>query len=122
MSIPSVLTTGWTLLVLMLAIVDGWRVWRCYGRATEAPAPRLLLALLPLSAAMLLIVAWVRIGSSPYDDWSAARTAPAVGWAIGIPLYYASGQGPASDFIYGPVGAVLRLPAALASTPTGAVL
>jgi hypothetical protein len=39
-----------------------------------------------------------------------------------MPLYYPHGVGPATDFIHGPVAAVVRWPAAWASTPTGAIL
>jgi hypothetical protein len=39
-----------------------------------------------------------------------------------MPLYYPHGVGPATDFIHGPVSAIVRRPAAWASTPTGAIL
>jgi len=41
---------------------------------------------------------------------------------MGMPLYYPMGEGPAPAFIYGPAAAIVRLPAALAGSPTASIL
>src|SRR5882724_5118042 len=108
------------LLLLTLAAVAGARIFR--ARAADPLAQRWLLTLLPAWGAVFLLLTWPSVARSPHDDWNSARTAPAVAWAMGLPLYYPHGVGPVTDFIHGPVAAVVRLPAAWASTPTGAIL
>lgn len=116
----STLTTIWTALVLLLGLAESRHVWNRYR--INPPAPRWLLALLPVAAAVMLTMVWIQIVHTPWDDWNGARVAPAVAWARGFPLYFLHGQSPGTDFIHGPVAAIVRLPAALATTPTPAVL
>jgi len=106
-------------MLVVAAALGGRRMWAAF--AGHPPMARGLLAAVPLCAAILLLLTWVSVVRSPWDEWNGARTAPAVAWARGMPLYYPHGVGPATDFIHGPVAAVVRLPAAWASTPTGAI-
>lgn len=74
-----------------------------------------------------LLLAGANLGSSiPHaagHAWSAARLAPAAGWVRGYRLFYPSGQGPLLVQMYGPVSAMVYLPAVwLAASPTVAVL
>lgn len=114
------LTLIFGLLLLVLAVPAGRKILAC--RREDPAVQRWLFASLPFCAAIFLLLTWVSVARSPQDDWNGARTAPAVAWARGMPLYYPHGVGPATDFIHGPVSAVVRLPAAWASTPTNAIL
>ena len=55
-------------------------------------------------------------------DWSSARLVPVIAWTRGYPLYPPAGEGPITDMIYGPLGAMVYLPAAACSSPTGAIV
>ena len=108
------------LLLILPAVLAAKRIPAAFPGSP--PPLRWLLAAVPLCAAILTLLTWVSVLRSPWDDWNGARTAPAVAWARGMPLYYPHGVGPATDFIHGPMAAVMRLPAAWASTPTGAII
>lgn len=58
----------------------------------------------------------------PASYWNELRVAPAFALRFGFPLYPGLDDGPLSTWIYGPVGAVVNLPATFASSAAGAVL
>jgi hypothetical protein len=58
----------------------------------------------------------------PESDVNASRVTPAVALARGFPIYAGPDDGPVIDFMYGPMAAIAFLPAALAWTPSGALL
>jgi len=80
---------------------------------------------LRLAAAVGVIVAAAAllhgVVAVPESDMSASRVVPAVALARGFPLYAGPASGPIIDFMYGPIAALAFLPAALASTPSGAL-
>ncbi|MCP4657179.1 MAG: hypothetical protein GY856_17360 [bacterium] len=82
---------------------------------------RIAAALIPLALFLVLLVYLAKIGRMPYQDWNAARVAPSVALASGYDLYYGPESGPVMSTLYGPVKALLYLPAAFASTPTTAI-
>ena len=85
-------------------------------------ADRRAATLLP---AAFVILAWLYggwIARMPITEWSAARVTTSVAFATGHPLYSPETSGPMQANIYGPVRALLYTPAALATTPTGALV
>jgi hypothetical protein len=82
-------------------------------------------AFLRLATAIAAIVAAAAIlhhtAGVPESDMSASRVVPAVALARGFPIYVGPTSGPIIDFMYGPVAAIAFLPAALATTPSGAL-
>lgn len=103
----------------LLAAGWGWRRWRREQR--EPLDVRVTAGLLP---AAFLTLAWLYAGyvaAAAWWDWNAARVVPSVALARGFALYYPPDSGPAVTTHYGPVKELLYLPAALASTPTGAI-
>ena len=80
------------------------------------------LRLVTLVAAIVAGVAVLHhVSLVPDSDMGASRVVPAVALARGFPIYAGPDQGPIIDFMYGPVAAVAFLPAALMSTPAGAL-
>lgn len=75
---------------------------------------------LPAAAAALLI-AFVAEYLHFYLPWSAPRLAASLGMLHGYPLYSPTETGVINGWIYGPVSALLWLPAGFASTPAGAL-
>jgi hypothetical protein len=73
---------------------------------------------------MLAVIAQVLppLSIIPESDVNASRVTPAVALAKGFPIYAGPDDGPVIDFMYGPMAAIAFLPAALASTPSGALL
>ena len=110
--------------ILAVLIAGAW-----IFRATRGHVPmvvRVLAALVPLSAATALYSSVWTISTSPILDWNACKLAPVVAMVRGNPHNYALYQDPKSGvmtaWIYGPVPALLTLPAALASRPTTQIL
>jgi len=72
-----------------------------------------------------ILTAFLTVVGLALDDWSACRLAPIVSLFYGYPLY-ATIDSVANGFAYGPVGAMMYLPAAAvafwASSPTAGVL
>src|SRR5207245_4082445 len=83
---------------------------------------RLVAATLPLGF-LILTAAFVRcVLRASLFAWNAARLAPTFALAHGYRLYYGPNSGPVLDTIYGPVTALIYLPATLAHLPTDAVI
>ena len=75
-----------------------------------------------LGAAVVAAIAVLyHLAGVPDADMSASRVVPAVALARGFPIYAGADGGPIIDFMYGPVAALAFLPAALATTPSGAL-
>ncbi len=77
-------------------------------------------------SALALIVSGVFLASF-YPNatryvWSAGRLAPAAAWVRGYRLYYPVGVGPVLVQMYGPVSAMVYVPAAMAHDPTVAIM
>jgi hypothetical protein len=81
-----------------------------------------LALLVPIAAAVATTALLHQLVLLPDDDMVASRVVPALALARGLPIYAGPTGGPIIDFMYGPVAALAFLPAALASTPTGAIL
>lgn len=78
---------------------------------------RFLLAVLP---AMLVIVLGVFVARFVNTDlWhlNALRLTPSFALVRGYQLYYGAGEGPVLDYIYGPITALVYLPAVVANSP-----
>jgi hypothetical protein len=63
-----------------------------------------------------------RFAAIPDSDMNASRVVPAIALWRGFPLYAGPDGGPIIDFMYGPMAAIAFLPAAIATTPAGALL
>ncbi len=59
---------------------------------------------------------------SPFAAWNGDRLAASLGLTHGYRLYYGPDSGPVLSWVYPPLGALVYLPAALARTPTGAII
>ncbi|MCP4664358.1 MAG: hypothetical protein GY856_53925 [bacterium] len=92
---------------------------RLHGRPIEE---RLVASLIPLALFCLFLLYFSRIGFMLHRHWDSARVAPSVALTCGYDLYYGAESGPIMTTHYGPVKALLYLPAALASTPTAAIM
>ena len=94
-------------------------------RLSPSPSPLSLprSARLALLTALLLLagVYLAHLARMPHWDWNAVRVLPSVAMTKGYDLYYGADSGPVMSTLYGPVKALLYLPAAVASTPTGAM-
>lgn len=85
------------------------------------PNSRWQLLVLLLLLALGLIVAAHTFHIRTDLDWNSVRTAVAVAYVRGGPLYYGPTDGPLWGNIYPPLGHLLTAPAALATTPTAAI-
>jgi hypothetical protein len=77
--------------------------------------------LLILAALALALVSWANFGLLAHWPWSSARLAMMLRPAYGLPLYPAPATPNLNDWMYGPVGSIAYLPAALAADPLGAL-
>jgi len=91
------------------------------GRAGVA-WQRLLWVLVPLAIVVFAAQALIPLAAIPQVDMNASRVLPSVALARGYGLYAGPTDGAVIDFMYGPVGALAFLPAALAATPSAALL
>lgn len=83
---------------------------------------RLLAALLGASVVALAALVASSVLQAPFFGWNGARLAPTFALLRGYRLYYPDGVGPVLNTIYGPVTALVYLPAALAGSPSGALV
>ncbi|CAN5589312.1 hypothetical protein BH09PLA1_BH09PLA1_21570 [soil metagenome] len=85
-----------------------------------------LLALAPIASGVVLWSACYAVAAAPLFDWNAGKIAPVVAMVRGqpqnYPLYQSPGDGVMTAWIYGPVPALLFLPAALFSRPTDVIM
>lgn len=104
----------------VVSLALGAHVWR---RLEKWRRPdRVAAALLPTALFYLAFVYAAWIARMLLGYWSAERLASSLGIAYGHSLYFSPTAGPIQSTMYGPVRAILFTPAALASTPTGALL
>lgn len=108
------------LFFLILIAGIGLAIMR-FMRTAGTPDDRALAGLLPLSAALLGVVMLTRIVQGPTQDWNEAKLAPIIGMTRGYALYQNPQTGAMTGWLYGPVGAIIMLPASLATDPTTAV-
>jgi hypothetical protein len=88
--------------------------WPLLDRMVAAPLAVGFIALLGMMSSSVL--------QAPFFGWNAARLAPTFALANGYRLYYPDGVGPVLNTIYGPVTALVYLPAALAGSPSTALV
>ena len=84
-------------------------------------ADRALWVLLPVGLGVVLLTVLLHAVNAPTWFWNGARLAPTIALAQGYELYQPADRGPILNTIYGPVTALVYLPAALATSPTGAI-
>ncbi|WP_019499847.1 hypothetical protein [Pseudanabaena sp. PCC 6802] len=92
--------------------------WDILDRLTE----KLLVAILPVP--LLIVTGWIfnDILGSSWEMWNGARLAPTIGLVHGYKLYYGIDPGPILGTVYTPLNYLVYLPAAIASSPTVAIL
>src|SRR4029079_8110971 len=71
-----------------------------------------------LSAAALICITLARMCHLASIDWMGGKLAPIIGITKGYPLYQNPDTGVMTGWIYGPVGALVFLPAALSNSLT----
>ncbi|MEO6992070.1 MAG: hypothetical protein ABI273_00450 [Lacunisphaera sp.] len=71
-----------------------------------------------IAAVLCLWTAWCEF---PGYTWNEARLAPAFALRLGVNPYPLIGEGPLFTWIYGPVGLLINLPAAFATSAIGAL-
>jgi hypothetical protein len=112
------------LLALSVAVGGAWIFLKTRG--VLPLVARVLAGLAPLSAAAALYTIVFTVASSPVHDWNACKVAPVIAMVRGnpqpYPLYQDPETGVMTAWIYGPVPALMMLPAALASRPTSAIV
>ncbi len=116
------------LLLLLMFLAAGsisCLVWgfRLYRRTSGWDrGDRLALSFLPGALFVLAGASVGKIVAVTSDMWGACRLTPTIAMFHGYDLYYPQDSGPILNTIYGPVSWLLYSPAALARSPTGAVL
>jgi hypothetical protein len=94
-----------------------------FGSGRKRPyAERVMLAATPTLVVLMTMQLSLSIIRMPDRDWNAARITPSVAWTKGHDVYHPKDEGPILNTLYGPGTVLTFSPAALASTPTGAVL
>ena len=96
-------------------------LWTAFRLKSERRLDRLLAVLTPMGAVVVLIHLFERIANGPTMEINASRVANAIALAKGYNILPGSDEGPLLDFMYGPMFAVAYTPAALASSPSGAI-
>src|SRR5689334_4552585 len=92
----------------------------CFVRAPGTLLRRLTFALLPVSAGAVLVMIVLGVLQLGSTEWTEAKLAPIVGMTRGYALYQDPDNGVMTGWIYGPIGALVLLPAALGHDPTTA--
>lgn len=110
---------SWLILALV-AVVSG--LWWGWHRREAAPVERGACVLLPPLLVALLFVYAETAWLSTRWVWSACRLAPTIGLLHGYPLYSGADSGAINGWLYGPVAALVWLPAAFARSPQPALL
>ena len=82
---------------------------------------RWLLVLLPPAVLAALVRLVEGISAVTATEWSARRLSASIGLVNGYRILPGPGDGPVTDFFYGPVAAIAYTPAAIFSSPTGAL-
>ncbi len=92
------------------------RHWMPFERVMAAALPSLVLITLFQS-----FCSFSELFFEPACAWSGNRLTPAFAITHGLGLYHGPSSGPVTGMIYGPLMALIYLPATLASTPSGAL-
>jgi hypothetical protein len=105
---------------LMLAglVAAAWQFRTAHG-STSSRAVRAMTA---VSMAAVTVVLLMRMMQGTSQDWNEAKLAPVIGMTRGYALYQNPQLGAMTGWIYGPIGAIVLLPTAIARDPTTAVL
>ena len=88
------------------------------------PFERVMAAALPSLVLITLFQSFCSFSAlffEPACAWSGNRLTPAFAITHGLGLYHGPSSGPVTGMIYGPLMALIYLPATLASTPSGAL-
>lgn len=109
------------LLIILLAGSVAGGIWR-YRKSHGNRLQRALEAMVPLCAGGAIYMLIGRIAFSLPLDWNEGKMAPIVAMTYGYSLYQNPDNGVMTGWLYGPVAALLLLPAAVASDPTTVVL
>jgi hypothetical protein len=96
-------------------------LWLTARRKQASRRDVFLAMLVPMGAGVVLFYLFERIAQGPLGYWDAPRVAPAIGLVRGYDILPGLNEGPILDFMYGPMSALTYMPAALASTPSGAI-
>jgi hypothetical protein len=113
------LTTGLVTSFSLAALSGGY----LYSRKPHlAPLTRWIIAAAPVIFLFLLLIILLKMIDGAFLNLSMARLTPTIAIAQGHDLYQGAGSGPLLNTIYPPLAYLIFLPAALASTPTGALL
>jgi hypothetical protein len=108
----------WVAMIVAAIVAGAGWAWRRRGRPfTE----RVLVALLPLALLATAVEVLPAVAALPISDVTALRVVPGVALATGHSIYAGPQDGPIIDFMYGPIGAVAYIPAALATSPSAAI-
>jgi hypothetical protein len=104
---------------MLAVILPGlWTAWRW---KSESRLDRVLAALAPMGAVVVLVHLVEALARGPILEMNASRVANAVALAMGYNIFPGATEGPLIDFMYGPMFALAYTPAALASSPSGAI-
>src|SRR5262249_43930640 len=114
------------LLTCLLVIIPLAAAPFVFKKTEGAFIERGLVALSLVGGGLAIWMIAFTISIATVDDWSGAKIAPIVAMVRGSPKNYALYQDPTegvmTGWIYGPVPAILLLPAAVFSTPTNVML
>jgi hypothetical protein len=108
--------TFWGLLVVSLMV--GAKLYRRFSQLETLD--KFIIASLPLivlAAGKAFLIKIIAL-----DNWNAIRLAPAFALRHGYQLYYGTNSGPVTGNIYGPLSAIIYLPATLAHSPVTALI
>src|SRR5262249_36491775 len=103
----------------MVALIGGRLFCQQGGRSFP---DRCIAASYPLLGVVVAHSAIQAVLDGPYrSHWNAVRLTPPLSLVSGYTLYYGAESGPVTGNIYVPFATMAYLPAAVASTPTGAL-
>jgi len=97
-------------------------LWVLRKKRDWPPLDRFLASLLAVGFLVLAVTCVSGVLRAPFFGWNGARLAPTFALVKGYRLYYPDGVGPVLNTIYGPVTALVYLPATLAQSPTAALM
>jgi hypothetical protein len=96
-------------------------MWTASRWSIKRRLDRLLALLVPMAAGALLIHLLKRLANGPNVEMNASRVANAIALMKGYNIMPGLNDGPLLDFMYGPMFVVAYTPAALATSPSGAI-
>jgi hypothetical protein len=113
---------GYAIFTLVFLCLAGLSVWRFMRSAGQLIVVRIIDCLLPFSAAGVIFLCVAKIADGPNNSWNECKLAPVVAMTHGYALYQNPQDGVMTAWPYGPIGAIVLLPSALASDPTTCVM